>query len=218
MKMKILLVIPLLMLLNSCGETEFSTNDSGENGNKSLEQNGTALSTLSIERVNSDIKEGKVAGWKSAKTQQERYLALLNYFRSLPVICNDAKANRGPLESVEWSDALEAAAQEHSEDLLEHGVIGHRGSDGSTAAQRVEASGFEGEYISENVGYKMKEGIPYSKKEWIENFVAWMQSRDGHCSNIMSKEYNRFGMAEAKSIEGESVTLYWTQDFGLSRD
>ena len=138
----------------------------------------------------------------------------MNYFRSLPIKCNDVGAYKGQQPSVLWNDELESAAVSHSEYLMEHSELGHRGSNGSTGAQRVREHGFSGEYIGENVGYKMKDGIAYSGKEWIDLFVGWIQSTDGHCSNIMSPEYNVFGMGEAKSVDGNSVTLFWTQDFG----
>ncbi len=217
MKLKLsLLLLPLLIIINGCEEIEFPTE---------FDQNSSALAEpqsiykdgeiIDLNRVNRDIENGKVKEWKSAKTQQDRYLALLNYFRSLPIQCNDARGYKGPIKgNVSWSDALEEAAIAHSEDLLEHSQLGHRGSNGSTAAQRVHEHGFDGEYIGENVGYIMKDGIPYSGKEWISIFVDWINSKDGHCSNIMNKEYNSFGMGEAKSEEGNSVTLFWTQDFG----
>ena len=210
MSNKKLLITILAFFFSACNESTYIAND---NTADSTAQSGNNTN-ISVDRVNSDIKEGKVKGWKSAQTNQDRYLALLNYFRSLPIKCNDSSAYRGPQPSVAWNDALEAAAIAHSEDLLEHSQLGHRGSNGSTAEERVKLHGFSGEYVSENVGYKMKDGIAYSGKEWIDLFVGWIESTDGHCSNIMSPEYNVFGMGEAKSVDGNSVTLFWTQDFG----
>jgi len=214
MVLKLIAMIISVFMVNACNETDFPTKIAADNTTQTTSQSSRDESIVSLDRVNSDIKRGKVKGWKDAQSQQDRYLVLLNYFRSLPIKCNDSRAYKGPQPGVEWDDSLESAAIDHSEDLLEHSVLGHKGSNGSSAAQRVHTHGFEGEYIGENVGYKMKDGIAYSGKEWIELFVGWMQSKDGHCSNIMSPEYNAFGMGEAKSIESNSVTLFWTQDFG----
>ena len=220
MKRKIVTLLFVALMTHGCNQTSFSTETEVENTAESAlnsTSNGSAANdttAISLERINSDIKEGKVKGWESAQTQQDRYLALLNHLRSQSIKCNDARGYSGPQPAVVWNDALEEAAIAHSEDLLEHSQLGHRGSNGSTAAQRVKLHGFSGEYIGENVGYKNKSGIAYSGKEWIELFVGWIKSTDGHCSNIMSPEYNTFGMGEAKSEEGNSVTLFWTQDFG----
>ena len=211
-----LLLLSIFIVTNGCEKLQFPTEfDLNSSAFAEQQSQFKDVEIIDIDRVNRDIENGKVKGWESAKTQQDRYLALLNYFRSLPIQCNDARGYKGPIKGeVTWSDSLEEAAIAHSEDLLEHSQLGHRGSNGSTARERVKLHGFSGEYIGENVGYIMKDGIPYSGKEWISIFVDWINSKDGHCSNIMNKEYNSFGMGEAKSEEGNSVTLFWTQDFG----
>ena len=220
MKKRLMALSIATLIVSGCNETSFETEtnvDSTTEQELSNTKDATSKSQstdITLRSVKNDIKEGKVKGWSDDSSVQDRYLALLNYFRAKPIKCSDYKGYKGPQPAVSWSDELEAAAIDHSEDLLVHSQLGHRGSNGSTAAQRVKEHGFNGEYIGENVGYKSKSGIAYSGEEWIELFVGWIKSSDGHCSNIMSPEYNRFGMGEAKSVEGSTVTLFWTQDFG----
>lgn len=57
-------------------------------------------------------------------------------------IVNRSRVARG-LAPYALNDKLSKAAQSHSDDLAQHGIsLGHSGSDGSTALQRIDGSGY----------------------------------------------------------------------------
>ncbi len=164
--------------------------------------------------MNKAIAGNKIKGWDSATTDQEYYLAITNYLRSLPIKCNDSQGYKGPADPLKWSDQLAQAAKVQSEDMLANNFFDHYGSDGSSPIDRMKNNGFIGTYYGENIAYQKNNGIPYTGYEYLIAFVKWIQSTSGHCSNLMSPNFNYVGMTEAKSVNGSSVTLYWTQDFG----
>ncbi len=219
---KTLLFFLISAFIIGCGGENaysYSENSDASDGTKSSGNSDLQGSTIDPEnetltKLNKAIKENKVKGWSSAKSNKDYYLAVANYLRSLPIKCNDSRAYSGPAKSLKWNEQLMQAAKEHSDDMLGKNYLSHEGSDGSTPKIRVQNSGFSGSYYAENLAYQKKSGIPYNGNEWLGRFIAWIQSSSGHCSNLMSPYSEFMGMYESKSTKGRNVTLYWTQDFG----
>ena len=122
-------------------------------------------------------------------------LALVNEARSAPVTCGTQQLPAaGPLV---LEQRLSSAAQGHSEDMYEHGFMGHGGSDGSNFIQRAERSGYGWSALAENVAYG------YTEPATV--VAGWLGS-PGHCVNIMNSQVTELGVG----LEG----TYWTQLFG----
>ncbi len=90
------------------------------------------------------------------------------------------------LPAVRSSVRAEDAARRHAEDLARTGRRGHRGSDGSTHAQRLRAAGC-GRGV-ENVAWGMATGR--------DAVAAWMAS-EAHRRNVLWPEAQVYGLARA---------------------
>lgn len=179
----------------------------------------TSYSTIDAHSVNSRVLQSAIAnneikGWSQSAKPKDLYLALLNYIRSLPIKCNDPQGFKGPSDPLKWDYNLELAAKEHSDDMLQNNYFSHTGSDGSSPVVRIKDNGFTGSSYGENIAYRHSKGFPYTGYEWIIAFAQLIDSKEGHCSNLMSKNFTHVGMYESKAVNGSEVTLYWTQDFG----
>jgi uncharacterized protein YkwD len=102
---------------------------------------------------------------------------------------------------------LAAAAQAHSDDQAATLTMSHTGSNGSTLADRINAAGYPWITIGENVAA----GQPTAAAV----VAAWMGST-GHRANILNASYAHLGVGVAYATGGYGI--YWTLDFGRSRD
>ena len=178
-----------------------------------------------------DIHEGKIADYDKTDPIEDQYLAIINYFRSLEIKCNDAKAITGPSgKDMNWNLLLANAAKEHSEDMNLSAWYGHNGSGtinditgqtltpvrASIFSERIENNGYNGSLTAENIAMIRAKPIVPSADSWIKVMEGWMKSTDGHCSNIMNPKLTEFGMYESRADVNASgwYNVYWTQDFG----
>jgi uncharacterized protein YkwD len=108
------------------------------------------------------------------------------------------------LESLKLSPKLCEAAQIQARDMALHQMVGHTGSDGSTAAERIKRVGYVG----------MRTGENCAEGQWTvgEVMSGWMKS-PGHRANILAN-YTEMGAAWARDDQG---TIYWCVDFGAPR-
>lgn len=130
-------------------------------------------------------------------------LALVNAHRSNGTDCATAKSPVGPLT---LNSALNASSERHALDMATNNFHDHRGSDGSSAGQRIGEAGFSGSGWGENIaaGYTTAAAV----------VDGWMTS-PGHCNNIMNGSFAFLGAAHAFNA---STTFgnYWVQNFGGS--
>jgi uncharacterized protein YkwD len=133
-------------------------------------------------------------------TWAQRVLALVNEARSTPTDCGGRVGVQPATHVLVLESRLGAAAQKHSEDMDEHGFIGHVGSDGSTLEDRLAREGYAWWTIGENVAYG------FSTPESVMS--AWLSS-PGHCANIMNASFLELGVGRSSG--------YWTQVFGRPR-
>jgi len=122
-------------------------------------------------------------------------MKLVNEARSAARSCGDRRFSATTPVSLEAR--LARAAQLHSSDMRESGVMSHTGSDGSDLKTRAERQGYEWSRLGENVaaGYQSPSSV-----------VAGWLSSPGHCANIMNPDFTELGVG----LDG----VYWTQLFG----
>lgn len=97
---------------------------------------------------------------------------------------------------------LNQAAAAHSVDQATRDRMGHDGSDGSRAGDRIARAGGGVSRWGENVAYG------YGSASGVVD--GWMGS-SGHRANILDPGFTRIGVAVARSANG---TPYWTMVLG----
>jgi uncharacterized protein YkwD len=110
-----------------------------------------------------------------------------------------AKEGRTPLG---LSAKLTEAAKVHAEDMAAHGKLEHKGSDGSTAPERIKRT----RYVHVRVG----ENIAKGATSVDEVMKMWLKS-PGHRANILA-DFTEMGAALTEDDDGET---YWCVDFGI---
>jgi uncharacterized protein YkwD len=137
------------------------------------------------------------AGGGSTNTQERQVLDLTNAARR--------QNGCGPLSLV---NSLVKAAEGHASDMVRRHYMDHTNPDGKSAFDRMEASGFHGSAMGENIaaGYDTAQRV----------FAAWMQS-DGHRKNILNCNYNKIGIGyDPGQVKPDYGNGSWVQDFGRS--
>jgi uncharacterized protein YkwD len=106
-----------------------------------------------------------------------------------------------------WNNLLAQAAQRQSHDMAANGFSGHTGSDGSSLADRVTATGYSWTAIGETIaaGYDNADAV----------LQAWLRS-PGHCANLMNPSFQEMGAGKAVN-QSSAYGTYWTQVFGAPR-
>ncbi len=105
---------------------------------------------------------------------------------------NQARAEAG-LAALQWSPALQQAAQGHANDSASRGYGSHVGSDGATARTRIARVGYSGRVTGENWAFA-------SSADRAFNMWFHQEYPDGpHRRNILSPRYAEvgFGIADA---------------------
>jgi uncharacterized protein YkwD len=102
---------------------------------------------------------------------------------------------------------LRVAAEMHAQDMVSHDYFAHQGSDGSTPAQRVSATGYRYQLVGEN--------IAAGPETAAEAVAGWLAS-PAHCDNIMDPRFSESGVGYAANASG-TPQIYWVQEFGAPR-
>jgi uncharacterized protein YkwD len=109
---------------------------------------------------------------------------------------------REHIAPLKLSRALCESAAVHVRDMAEHQKLDHKGSDGSTVAERAKKCGYAFGRVGENIANGQKS---------VEKVMdAWMNSQ-GHRANILA-DYTEMGAAQAEDENGD---LYWCVNFGI---
>src|SRR5947209_6429181 len=69
------------------------------------------------------------------------------------VEANNHERTEADLPPLKVNAKLEAAAKKHAKDMAEHKKMDHKGSDGSTPFERMEAEGYHYRRAGENIAY-----------------------------------------------------------------
>ena len=133
-----------------------------------------------------------VSRWPRAASEDE--LALLdaiNRRRSRGDQCGETAYP--PVPRLDSSPELRCAARRHAEDQAGLVEIGHLGTDGSEALERVSLAGYSGRPRGELLAARMD-----SPEEVV---AAWMES-EAHCEHLMDRALTDAGVGRA-SFQGE---------------
>lgn len=142
---------------------------------------------------------------KSARTVGSRVLQLANEARSRPRRCGSKSFEAAP--PLKLVSQLSGAATEHARDLARHSTLSHRGSDGSTPADRVTRERYAWKLVGENVA-----SGPTTAEEVM---AGWLES-PGHCENLMNPRFTDMGIAYTVDAKSESG-VYWSQVFATPK-
>lgn len=127
---------------------------------------------------------------------KKKLLDLVNDLRKKG--CNCGSTYMPPVDKLEWDNELERAATAHSIDMNENDYFSHTGLDGSSFADRIRGTAYEGSPGGENIA------LGYSNEEQV--FNAWKKS-EGHCKNMMNGKFTDIAVGRSGS--------YWTMNFGI---
>jgi uncharacterized protein YkwD len=117
---------------------------------------------------------------------------------------NEARRTAG-LAPLVLDDRLNAAAQEHAQDMLARAYYSHWSPDGASPRTRVLAAGYLPQTVAENI----------AEGEFTVNGVmsGWMNS-SGHRSNILGGAFRHLGVGLAVGRFEDRYRLLWVQAFG----
>ena len=143
---------------------------------------------------------------QDAAAAGRRVLELTNEARLKGRRCG--RKNFDATTPLQGATALEHAAWKHAQDMAEHSLLGHKGSDGSKPALRATQAGYSWASVAENVA-----GGQATAEEVVD---TWLGS-PGHCANLMSPRYSETGVARAIDPDSEHV-IYWVQVFAAPEE
>ena len=127
-----------------------------------------------------------------AKKETNGKQALLKYMNE-----SREKKGRAPLVN---DPRLSRAAQKHSQEMNQRGIMTHTGKDGSNFSTRLQRQGYPLTYSAENLA-----NAPSAL--WVNNM--WIVSPK-HKKNLFNKKYNRVGIGKAGR--------YWTAVYAAATD
>jgi uncharacterized protein YkwD len=134
-------------------------------------------------------------------------LARINARRAAGASCGSA-GSFAPAPPLVWDALLTQAAEAHTQDMVANNLFSHTGSDGSTLADRVNATGYAWSSLGENIaaGYAGIDAV----------VTGWMAS-DGHCANIMNPAFSAVGLVCVPGTAATAYGNYWTMDLARPR-
>jgi uncharacterized protein YkwD len=131
----------------------------------------------------------------SVNVNKTTLLQLVNDLRQSGCTCGSTVMPA--VQPIAWNDQLATAAYNHSNDMYTNNYFNHTGLNGSSAGDRIIATGYAWRSYGENIakGYSSEQSV----------MDGWILS-EGHCKNIMNPGFKEMGVAR--------VGNYWTQEFG----
>ncbi len=132
---------------------------------------------------------------------QNEFLARINNVRKSG--CKCGKVNMPPVEPLSWNTYLERSASAHAQDMNKSRYFDHTSLSGKTIKNRLEEAGYSLKGLR---SYAFGENIATGQRSIDQVMKSWLKS-EGHCKNIMNKNFKEVGVAE--------INHYWVQDFGM---
>jgi len=128
--------------------------------------------------------------------------------QQVAALINRERAERGLLP-VTFNRRLSAAAHVQCSDMAAGDFLGHTGSDGANAQQRIERQGYDWQAYGEILGREY-EG---NAREMVD---TWLRS-PRHAEVMLSPDYTEFGVSVIhKGVR--RATWYWAAVFGKPLD
>jgi uncharacterized protein YkwD len=112
---------------------------------------------------------------------------------------------RRHLSALRPEPKLDAAAQEHAEDMLARSYYSHTSPEGSTALERSKAAGYVPRFIGENIA-EGQETYDRVIHDWMESAV--------HREHILSQIFTDIGSGVAVGTNARGHEILWVQCFG----
>jgi len=128
-------------------------------------------------------------------------LTLFNNARATDRQCGSISYSAS--EALTWNTALERAAVDHNNDMVDNNFFGHTGSDGLGVSDRITAQGYSWRAVGEN--------IAAGQRTTTDAVAGWLASA-GHCSNIMSPDYADVAVS-CRIDDRADYGVYWTAIF-----
>lgn len=138
-----------------------------------------------------------MSGVKQAETTAE--------INQMVRLTNQARAQRG-LTPYLLNPVLSQVAQSHVNDIIASGRLGHVGSDGSRAPERVRRAGYVAAVVSENWVYSRT----------MQKAFSWWMSDPPHFQNLMSRRFKEIGVGMATHPSGWGEV--WVMVFAANAD
>jgi len=126
--------------------------------------------------------------------------------RTVIDLINHARLNAGA-DPVAVSPELDAAAQAHSVDMVQHNYLDHAGFDGSDPQQRADAAGY---HVPPRSGWIVVEVISAISADPAGPVNWWLGDRQ-HARVLLNSRWREIGAGYA---QGGDYGNYWTADFG----
>lgn len=150
------------------------------------------------------VDTGPADNWPADWVQLEAdALAEVNAARARGADCG-SEGVFGPAPALRLNRILVGTARAMSQDMGDRNFFDHVDPDGLDPFDRMEAAGYRGGAMGENIAAGYSTGA--------EVVAGWLSS-DGHCRNIMDPDFGVIGIGYA-SVPGSDYTEYWTQNFG----
>jgi uncharacterized protein YkwD len=139
---------------------------------------------------------------RDVATVARRVLELVNQARARDRKCGSTSFRAVP--PLTSAPALDRAGLAHAQDMAAHSRFDHRGSDGSTPAQRATRAGYAWRTVGENIAAGAADADTVTQ--------GWLDS-PGHCANIMGPQFTQMGIGYAVNDKSKAG-IYWSQVFG----
>lgn len=134
------------------------------------------------------------SGWPDS--EEQAFLGLINAYRA-----------QHTLGALTMQSQLGQAAEAHSQDLADHNITGHTGSDGSSPQQRIERAGYAWSAWGENVFWGSASA---------QAAFDWWRNSPDHDANMLRANFTQIGVGRAYNANSR-FGWYWTTDFGRPR-
>ena len=139
-------------------------------------------------------------------------LAAVNTLRETEQYCSGTGTTQAATHHLRWHCDLKSAALAHSTDMANTNFFSHTGSDGSSAGDRITATGYRWRAWGENLA-----ALAGGNHRDIQRALdGWMTSNSGHCEGIMNNNVTEFGHAMVESTTAQ-YDSYWTQAYATPR-
>jgi len=128
-------------------------------------------------------------------------LHAINEARAQARSCGEQSFAAAPM--LQWNTLLGQAAAGHASDMAGNGFFSHTGSNGSSSAERILATGYQPRYHGEILSHPQGS---HSRPDQVigQSMASWLAS-PGHCRVIMSPSPNALGAACVK--QGQKAWL-----------
>jgi uncharacterized protein YkwD len=177
----------------------------------------TAQEQYMLQLVNEARTNPQAAAERVTSNLTPDVVATLNYYHVDPIAAKQAIATSTAKPPLAWNPALAVAAQAHSQDMANTQVQSHTGSDGSSADQRMQQSGYTNHNSTGENAYAYSTSVDEAMQAFL---LDWGVADQGHRRNLLqpnvssSTAFRDTGIGMVNTYNSNFGPLVITQDFG----